>query len=536
LLNTGLNEVDGGGTVRSCASGALTTIGDGSYCVDSAATQLIKVDRDTNSNYGVLYVYPMGVFANHSYNLASDAVQGAYSITLTASPSDVHVGDIVAIDENTDNDPNVYWGTNHDPAGGGSRRWFTFMNRQDRSLAQIVEVSAVDGATITFDTPLTYPFHTAYSAQLTTATGPFLHGAGIENLFVWGGVGGDGNGNIPVTDCAYCWVKNVESSWAVGSNVGFYQTFRNVLRDSYIHETPNPTPGGAGYLHTMTGGASENLVENNIFWYGDKVNTMRATGGGNVFAYNYTDDAFGDQFPDSPEAGINAGHYTTPHLELLEGNYSHNFKGDTFWGNSIYITAFRNWLTAHRASHAPLNTYSYNDGSCTHNYGDYNGPARAAVDVQGDSFYQNFVGNVLGMSGQQLLGASGCYGAQTGWLLQVTTTAQWNAENASNPVPMWQLGILQASTGWAFVDATINTQTRTANWDWYTRAMHCYGTGGTTDLGCSGVTIPNSFYLAAKPAFFGTNPWPWVDPTTGTTYTLPAKYCFEHGEMPTCLQ
>jgi len=34
-----------------------------------------------------------------------------------------------------------------------------------------MEVSAVNGTTITFDTPLTYPFHTAYAAQLTTYTG-----------------------------------------------------------------------------------------------------------------------------------------------------------------------------------------------------------------------------------------------------------------------------------------------------------------------------------------------------------------------------
>jgi hypothetical protein len=81
-----------------------------------------------------------------------------------------------------------------------------------------------------------------------------------------------------------------------------------------------------------TNGGSENLIENNIFWYGNKVDTMHASGGGNVFAYNYTDDAFGSSYPESPEAGINAGHYTTPHLELLEGNYSHNYKGDSYWG------------------------------------------------------------------------------------------------------------------------------------------------------------------------------------------------------------
>jgi hypothetical protein len=55
-----------------------------------------------------------------------------------------------------------------------------------------------------------------------------------------------------------------------------------------------------------------------------------------------------------------------------------------------------------------------------------------------------------------------------------------------------------------------------SNWDWVTKAQHWYGIGGTTDgAGGSPQTIPNSFYLTSKPAFFGTNTWPWVDPTTG---------------------
>ena len=61
-------------------------------------------------------------------------------------------------------------------------------------------------------------------------------------------------------------------------------------------------------------------------WYGNKVNTMPNAGGGNVFAYNYTDDTFGNTYPDSPEAGVNAGHRPAAHLELLEGNYSYNSK------------------------------------------------------------------------------------------------------------------------------------------------------------------------------------------------------------------
>jgi hypothetical protein len=532
-LNTGVNKVEGGGTVRSCVNSTPMTVGGDTFCVDPTATQLIKADRATNLNYAPLYVTPQDGSFGASINLAADAVQSTNSVMLVSNPG-IQVGEIVLIDMITDNDPDVVYGPSFGPPGDGSRRWFS---RQDRSLSQLMEVSAVSGNTITFDTPFHITFQTAYTAQLTRYTSPFLHEVGVENLFVWGGEGGDGHGNISVNNCAYCWVKNVEASWAVGTDIGFYSTFRSVLRDSYIHETPSPDPGGGGYLTGLNNAAADNLFENNIMWSGNKVDVMRATGGGNVLGYNYTDDSFGSQYPDSPEAGINAGHYTTPHMELLEGNYSDNFKGDTYWGNSIYITVFRNWLSALRASHPPLNAYKVTT-DCVHDYGDYTG--REAVDVQAYSFYQNFVGNVLGMQGQQLLTEpSGCDDPPENTFQELLdTTAQWNAE--INPVVMWQIGTYQATvntTGnWSFVDTTINTQLRNGNWDWATQGQHWYGIGGTTDGAVAAQALPNSLYLTATPAFFGPNPWPWVDPTTGTTYTLPAKYCFEHGMMPACLQ
>src|SRR5262249_8161654 len=154
------------------------------------------------------------------------------------------------------------------------------------------------------------------------------------------------------------WVKNVEAYWSTGTNVGFYSTYRSELRDSYMHETPDPNPGGAGYQSGLNGGAADNLFENNIMWDGNKEIVMRATGRGNAHVYNYMDDSFGSTYPMWPEAGLNAGHYTTPHMELLEGNYSQNYKGDSFWGNSIDITVFRNWLSGLRAAAPPLNTYT----------------------------------------------------------------------------------------------------------------------------------------------------------------------------------
>jgi hypothetical protein len=531
-LTAGTFNVNGRGLKFSRTNCTLRGAGAGAFSDGSGGTRLIKADRTTNVAYAVLYV-DNGVNFGRSINLAADAVQGTNSLVLVSN-SGIRVGEIVYIDENTDDDPEVFWGPSHNPPGGGSRRWFI---RQDRSLAQMMEVTAVNDNTITFNTRFHTTFKTAYQAQLTRFTGRLLHEVGVEDLYVWGGMGGDYHGNIAIKNCAYCWVKNVNAAWSVGTNIGLYTTFRSEVRDSYIHETPDPNPGGAGYMTGLNYGASDNLFENNIIWYGNKGIVMRGTGGGNVVAYNYMDDFFGSSYPHSQEGGLNAGHYTTPHMELLEGNYSYNYIGDSYWGNSINITVFRNWLSALRAAHPPLDAYTFSVGGCTYRYGDYGG--RTAVAVQAYSYSTNFVGNVLGMQNQELLGynSHSCFASQqTGW--QYETLDTWQSPTV---VPMWQMGADQSHINidgnWAWVKNTVQTQLRQGNWDWVTKKQSWDGIGGTSSPGAgTPQPIPNSLYLTAAPPFFGNNHWPWVDPTSGTNYTLPAKYCFEHNQMPTCLQ
>ena len=223
----------------------------------------------------------------------------------------------------------------------------------------------------------------------------------------------------------------------------------------------------------------------------------RATGGGNVIAYNYMDDAFGK---DTQRAGGRRQRW--PLHDPTHGTggreLSSNYKGDTYWGNSIYITVFRNWLTGLRAAHPPLNTYTYSSGGCTYPYGDFTG--RTAVDVQAYSYNQNFAGNVLGMSNQQLLSNNNlCYvGVESEFLAQVLTTADNNAANSANAAIMWNFGSYQATVNtscgcWTWVDTTINTQLRNGNFDWVTKAQHWYGIGGTTDGAVQPMPIPNRF-------------------------------------------
>jgi hypothetical protein len=533
-LTEGTFNINGHGLNFSSTNCTLRGAGPGAFSDGSGGTRLVKADRATNGADAVLYIKANGVNFDQSIDLAADAMQGTNTLSLVRNPG-IRVGEFVYIDEKTDNDPEVFWGPSHNPPGGPSRRWFI---RQDRSLAQMMEVTAVSGNTITFNTPFHTTFKTAYQAQLTRFTGPLLHRVGVEDLYVWGGMGGDYHGNISMSLCAYCWVKNVNAAWSVGTNVGLYLTFRSEVRDSYIHETPDPNPGGAGYMMGLNFGAADNLVENNIIWYGNKEIVVRGTGGGNVVAYNYMDDSFGSTYPHSSEGGLNAGHYTTPHMELLEGNYAQNYVGDSYWGNSINITVFRNWLSALRGAHAPLNNYTITlENGCNLKYGDYSN--RFAVSVSAYSYGTNFVGNVLGTSNQRLLGydSHSCFADhQTGWAYE-------NLDNslAATIVPMWVMGADQSHVNidgnWAWVNNTFQTQLRQGNWDWVTRKQSWNGIGGMGAPGAgSPRPIPDSLYLTAAPPFFGNNRWPWVDPATGTTYRLPAKYCFEHNQMPTCLQ
>jgi hypothetical protein len=426
-----------------------------------------------------------------SVNLAKDALKGSNSVTLASNPG-LKVGEIVAIDQLTN--PNItQWNPMRSPPGHASRGWFT---RPDRPVGQILEVDTINGNSITFTTPFHIDFQTAYTAQLSRFS-QFAGGspvdavknAGVEDLYVHGG----GDGNLKLANAAYSWIKNVESDYQKGEGIGVDGSFRCVVRDSYVHSTRDPNPGGGGYGFSFSFYASDNLVENNISWNMNKVMVMRASGGGNVIGYNYMEDGWINHAPNFVEVGLNASHMTTPHYELFEGNQSFNFDGDNTWGNSVYITVFRNHLTAKRRSIAPLKITDQ-------------GNARAIGLMRGHKWY-SFVGNVLGMPGQDSFWSRMKYTYESTW--------PWNGKS----VGMWRLGY--DNDDWkAPADGTVtSTVIREGNFDYVTDQVHW--TKGPQQL-------PSSLYLSSKPAFFGDLPWPWVDPTgTNKVATLPARARFD---------
>ncbi len=457
-----------------------------------------------------------------SVNLAADAAKGSYSVEV-ASASGLAAGQLVLLDEASgaawQDDParrgkiwaspdwRVVW-QKHDPAlgtddfdasqfpstPGSAGEWFS---RLDRPTSEVKQIASVGGNTVTFTTPvhISYRAGAPHSAQLTRFAS-VVRNAGVESLKV---IGGD-NGNIRFESAANCWARNVENTVWHDEGFAVDGSFRVEIRDSYVHDAAWAQPGGAGYALSFAGGSSECLVENSIILKANKVMVARSSGAGSVVGYNYVDDGYINTNPAWIESGLNGSHMVGPHHMLFEGNYGFNADSDKTHGNSVYHTFFRNHLRGVRATttafgDTPGSTVTIDDSPSG------NGPKRCA-GLGYYSYWHSFVGNVLGAAGQM-----------TGW--------SYEGSFRNDSPGVWLLGW----DDWDPypVDAMVAATTfRHGNWDFVTNSVAHWEAGYSRAL-------PDSLYLAGKPAFFGASPWPWVDPSTGTTYALPARARYDAG-------
>lgn len=352
-----------------------------------------------------------------------------------------------------------------------------------------------------------YPSH-----QLSTTPLPFLQKAGVENLSVERGSGG----NILMLYCAECWVDGVETfNWASGG-VDLLYTARSEINTIYDHDCNDCENNGTEYALALSNASTENLVTNSIIRLSGKGMVGR-TGAANVISYNYQDDTYymaasiGDYWVDT---GVNGSHYASTHHFLFEGNWGDNCDNDFTHGNEVYHTYFRNDCTGLRTAFTdPSNGYAVSDaqGHCWQTGGTNPhacAPLRAA-GVQAYDYWNAFVGNVLGVSGTTTGADNWTYstqnfgGGQTGaiWLIG------WNNISSADDDP----NLTGAAGSYIF---------RHGNYDYFDDAIDDWTSGYSH-------TLPNSFYLSAAPAFFedGTHctyPWPWVTPTAGTPLPSPS--------------
>ncbi|MGJ4931120.1 pectate lyase [Bradyrhizobium sp. HKCCYLS2038] len=512
-------------TVIAGTSGILAPVDPGSYSYDAKPIIIVGPSRWNN-----------GPDSSASQNLRVDGAQSATSITLDSTVG-FKAGDVVLLDEASGaswqptpagfpgaakvwQGDRVAWNMHlpvqpgDDNAGadaGGpfdqtpgvlpkSMSWFA---RADRPTSEIKQIASVTDGMVTFTSPLTISYRASHQAQLTPySTDPnsgrhaanardvHIAHAGVENLSMIGGA----DGALRFETAAFSWAKAIEVTQWLGEGVAINNSFRIELRDSYIHEGSWPQPGGAGYAISLAAGSSEILIENNILVDVCKNMVFRSSGAGSVVGYNYADDSFDFDNPGWVEVGINASHMAGPHHVLFEGNLSHNADSDYTHGNAIYLTFFRNHLTGQRqrlVDRAGLRT----------------------VGLAYGSWWDSFVGNVLGRPRRM-----------SGWSYDdpsmVLTGAMWGQGGLGN---IWMLGYDPERWSMSADPKTLATVIRGGNFDYLTNKV-------VWSEGLQARPLPASLYLNTKPGFFGTHPWPWVDPTGETKlHTLPAKARLDAG-------
>lgn len=365
-----------------------------------------------------------------------------------------------------------------------------------RTIGHIVKVTAKNGNRLTLEQGLLWNFNPSYDPQVMKAgiEGQYI---GVEDLYITSHDASIGN-NFLYSNCAYCWMKNVESSRVNQIHLFSTKLYRNEFRENYFHHVTCYT-GNHGYAMSLQGHVTATLIENNIFENLASPVSFSSAGGGNVVAYNY----FGTNVAEFPTCGTNSygiktdmtHHGAHPVFNLFEGNIANKIGSDFIWGTTSHHTIFRNNLRGYQED-----TYKDN----------------RAIHIAYYSRYFNVVGNILGS-----------YPA-VDFIYEVAGInypASWNM-----PV-IFDIGYKASFNAVVEEYDALAKETlmRHGNYDQANKQT-------IWDNAISSRTIPNSLYLKSKPSWWNANLiWPpyGPDPTTANN-KIPAQARYENMKWPVC--
>ena len=316
--------------------------------------------------------------------------------------------------------------------------------------------------------------------------------AGVENLYLTRtrDCGGGNTGSmIQIGMATYCWVKNVEVYKMDGRAVRVHGGLHCTIRDSYFHHAWVYRSGARSYLLSLQAYTSDCLVENNIAHMANAAYILETAGTGNVLGYNYGFDTWLDEGQPALQLGQVGSHCACPHYNLIEGNFISKVMFDSFHGNAVYNTFFRN--------------YHFNHNPWTSD------PTHVATTVQRGNieFYtSNHDNNVIGC---------------------VLSWNNFTPEDVALPIthfdvscPSCEDPVRNNADIWIYRFDTDDVKNRTyrhGNWDGHNNAT-------LWDTRNSDHTLPNSLYLTSKPAFFGNLRWPAIGPDLDPiAVTIPAR-------------
>lgn len=483
-IPAGTFRLDSGVSFNNRANVTLRGAGPGRTILDPMS----RTSGEMITSGGVNWLGPTSVL--------SGSTKGSRTITV-ASAAGIGVGKLVHIYEG--NDPDFFWS-----------RWGS-----TNDTGQYALVTSVSGNTITIEDPLVWDY--TISPQLKYTSNYGMRKSGVEDLTIRVAPAYDGN-MLKYWYAYASWIKNVETIGGdTNAHINLMFDLRNEVRDSYIHDSTSYSDGYG--IETLAdpanrGGTTGLLIENNIF-SGLRKAVIMESETGSVYAYNYSRNIRFMGWPNYQESDLNSNHGPHGMMTLFEGNIAETgFTSDGYHGSVSHTTIFRNWFSGVHSNPAMTGN-------------------RKMIDLLRYSYYQNVMGNVLGDPSWNILEYE-----FTGQKPYTTTQAIYRIgyPNIGNNayVPGNSPGNVDAPGLDPKVEETL---VRWGNYDYFNHTTLWRDADIPTDVNVPLTnSLPASFYLSTRPSWFGSLQFPPIGPdVSGLRGDIPAKYCYDRGDMPNCL-
>jgi hypothetical protein len=421
----------------------------------------------------------------------------------------LHVGSVITLDQLDEaTDTGTIWNcavTNVCATanqGGGARTDGTCSGGTCiRSQQQQMTVTGISGSNVSISPGVYMPNWRSGQKPQAWFANTTVTGVGVENLSIDNTNSGEGHG-IVLLNCNQCWVKGVRSLVANRSHVELAVCSHCVVRDSYFYQNVNHSSVSYGI---ELGSTSDSLIENNISQQvTDSAPSCTGACEGNVMAYNLGIDS-----TYTSPGWFQASYYqhsSGDALNLWEGNIGTGYSADSVHGTHQFETLFRNYFIGTQAAGC--------DGVACNSQ-------TVPIHLFAGSRYFNIVGNVLGQSGYHAhyqCNAFSIASCSVSGATVIFNTGYTGGDGTPNPsIPHYCTSI--SCSAFSYYDPQVtNYLMRWANYDVVNASTQFNSAEVPTTLASfsNGVPasqiLPTSFYLSAKPMWWGSLPYPAIGP------------------------
>lgn len=478
-------------------------------CSGGQKDGICMIDQNTVYAGSALVLPPSG---SQQCSWTAGYAKGSTSITLSSCGSAPPVGSVVVLDQANDTSDNggIYicdantsnCAADSSTGGNNDGRFINGITHSQQQVTRITAVTSSGGGSYSVTISPGVYFSNIRSSQ---SPGAWWFGTvqndGVEDLTIDGSVMSSGSptnfGNFGMYQCDQCWIRNVRSENAGRYHVETYQSFQDVIRDSYFYGALGGASQSYGIESEIASGV---LIENNIFQQ-TTAPIMFGAGSGNVIDYNLSLDDYytggSGQFAQAAYLSHNAGN----EMNLFEGNdLVFGPWGDDTWGSSTQTTLFRNlepgWQAGKTASTLPFY-------------------ARSRVRAI------NLIGNVLGQPGYSTqyqtyaTSASGGIGGSNeatsiyslGWAVENGACSGGSLTNSCDPL------VFSTLMRWGNYDVVNNSVRWNTTEASPAQVPYVNANFSSSYFSSLSHTLPASLYYTTKPSWWPTSiVWPPIGP------------------------